>query len=541
MNKGYIDYPTNDLSKDLLGIESYVIGLKNYISNCQTPMTIAIQGEWGSGKTSIMKMVCNLFDDTIINSWFNTWQYSLFDSNNDMSISFIKHMAESICYEKNNKALAALSKTLSFIKTSSLAVIDAVTGGRTADIVETSMDALTTNNVDLSDQISKLKNKFQDCINDTLSKQHKKRVVFFIDDLDRLAPEKSIEILEVLKLFLDCNGCVFVLAIDYSVVAAGVRKKYGNDINDEKARSFFDKIVQLPFKVPVADYQLNKYIKNGFAEIGVNYENEDIIIMESIAKLSLGSNPRGIKRIFNSLLLVKYILNYEDSFDHNTTKQLFATMCLQQSYEEIYDFLIQNCETLTIAVVKNITHSQKFTDFLCEKLCYSKMKQIKINSFFELFIKLFDNNYYSVSENIFSLANAIRLSSTTKSIPEYNMSMELISNFNCMQPFEIASEIDDYYIINSQKRNNIEKQYNKRTLISGDTVYFYNFSDTVTDLFKISVSNHQVVFTVIFNDAMNVIEETELSAGSSIQLTSSNWERIKNKIFIIIDKFFSIL
>lgn len=34
-----------------------------------TPMTIAIQGDWGSGKTSIMNMVRNL-DLQVV--WFNT-------------------------------------------------------------------------------------------------------------------------------------------------------------------------------------------------------------------------------------------------------------------------------------------------------------------------------------------------------------------------------------------------------------------------------------------------------------------------------------
>ena len=41
--------------------------------------------------------------------------------------------------------------------------------------------------------------------------QHQKRVVIFVDDLDRLQPQKAVEVLEVLKVFLDCENCVFVL------------------------------------------------------------------------------------------------------------------------------------------------------------------------------------------------------------------------------------------------------------------------------------------------------------------------------------------
>ena len=48
-----------------------------------------------------------------------------------------------------------------------------------------------------------------------------------MDDLDRLEHRKAVELLEVLKLFFDVEGCVFILAIDYDVVVKGVTAKYG--------------------------------------------------------------------------------------------------------------------------------------------------------------------------------------------------------------------------------------------------------------------------------------------------------------------------
>lgn len=85
----------------------------------------------------------------------------------------------------------------------------------------------------------------------------KKRVVVFIDDLDRLQPVRAVELLEILKLFMDCDSCVFVMAIDTSVVFQGIREKYGSEMSDEKAQSFFDKMIQMPFKMPIAYYRLN--------------------------------------------------------------------------------------------------------------------------------------------------------------------------------------------------------------------------------------------------------------------------------------------
>ncbi len=48
-----VDVPVK--TKDLLNVNKYVSALCGYIKNAQTPTTIAIQGEWGAGKTSFLK------------------------------------------------------------------------------------------------------------------------------------------------------------------------------------------------------------------------------------------------------------------------------------------------------------------------------------------------------------------------------------------------------------------------------------------------------------------------------------------------------
>lgn len=57
-NTSVNDLPRNPQSEELreyqLGIEPYVKGLVNFLKGTVTPMTVALQGEWGSGKTSLM-------------------------------------------------------------------------------------------------------------------------------------------------------------------------------------------------------------------------------------------------------------------------------------------------------------------------------------------------------------------------------------------------------------------------------------------------------------------------------------------------------
>ena len=54
MNRGFTDQAA---VKDHFNIANYYSGLSRFITSCNTPMTIGIQGDWGTGKTSIMRMI----------------------------------------------------------------------------------------------------------------------------------------------------------------------------------------------------------------------------------------------------------------------------------------------------------------------------------------------------------------------------------------------------------------------------------------------------------------------------------------------------
>ena len=51
------DLPIESSDQDAFGMKSYVESLSEFIKECRTPMTIAIQGAWGTGKTSLMQLV----------------------------------------------------------------------------------------------------------------------------------------------------------------------------------------------------------------------------------------------------------------------------------------------------------------------------------------------------------------------------------------------------------------------------------------------------------------------------------------------------
>ncbi|MDP8222119.1 MAG: SUMF1/EgtB/PvdO family nonheme iron enzyme [Candidatus Lernaella stagnicola] len=82
------------------------------------------------------------------------------------------------------------------------------------------------------------------------------RIVVCIDDLDRCLPERAIELLEGIKVFLDLPGFYFIIGVDERVIRAGILVRYKDFAFDEKSeipvnpREYLEKIIQIPIRLP---------------------------------------------------------------------------------------------------------------------------------------------------------------------------------------------------------------------------------------------------------------------------------------------------
>ena len=96
----------------------------------------------------------------------------------------------------------------------------------------------------------------------TLETNRYGKVIIYVDDLDRIDPKDAVNILELLKNIFNIKDCVFVLAIDYQVVVKGLVGKFGEPTpeNEWEFRAFFDKIIQLPFTMPMGNYDIANYV-----------------------------------------------------------------------------------------------------------------------------------------------------------------------------------------------------------------------------------------------------------------------------------------
>lgn len=396
--KAFTDKPAEKLEEDLFKIEKYISGLSDFIVQCDTPMTIAIQGDWGSGKTSMMNMIKEKLGDKVVPVWFNTWQFSQFNQEEELAFSFLGNLIEALKLNEQTKEIKKTFNLLKAAKFVSVAVTEKIAGEVAAGVV---MDAVKLNKsvqeLDTSKIISSLKDQFQKAVNDSLTDK-KPRVVVFVDDLDRLQPAKAVELLEVLKIFLDCENCVYVLAIDYGVVSQGVKQKYGNTIGEEKGKSFFDKIIQVPFKMPVAQYSVKDYVQRTLQEMDIKAEDKDVNAFVDLIKYSIGLNPRSMKRLFNSFLLLTKISLDDTMKDSFNKKLLFAVLCMQLSYEKLYNYLVYNTQIITsdtltkLAVGENNSDDQEFND-LKQAIPLTDDKETKqVARFMEKFNSIIDKS-----------------------------------------------------------------------------------------------------------------------------------------------------
>ncbi|WP_304597122.1 KAP family P-loop NTPase fold protein [Adlercreutzia caecimuris] len=346
---GITDNPVSEINGDRFKIGQYIKGLCAFILNCETPMTISIQGDWGSGKTSMMNMIRGEIENEVFPIMFNTWQFSQFNQSSALAPAMIGYLIDELTPEqgRGTEIITKAKKLQGALRMVAILGAGALGGADGAGTVKEALDGKTEDGerIDPSKALLELKDTFQQAIQTKLDETGKSRVVVFVDDLDRLQPEKAVELLEVLKLFLDCENCVFVLAVDYEVVTRGIKKKFGEDVDGVKGKSFFDKIIQLPFKMPVSNYDVKQYIQENLKAMKLECTDEDADVYVELLRSSIGLNPRAMKRLFNTFQLLDIISADAVSGVPASTRQrmLFGIICMQMAFEGLYGEIAAQC------------------------------------------------------------------------------------------------------------------------------------------------------------------------------------------------------
>lgn len=201
---------------------------------------IGVFGPWGDGKTSVLRMVHEELKSSpkVVVHWFNPWY---FESPEQLILAYFSDLADQLkvslgtASDELNRVLNKYGKLLSAVPTGLLgapnpgAVLAAVGGWFRQS--------------SLADLRRRIESELQ---------RQGLRIVVMVDDIDRLDRSEVLAVLKLVKLTGSFPNHTFMLAFDDVVLAQIIAEEYG-DGDPSGGKSFLEKIVQLPLRLPGAD------------------------------------------------------------------------------------------------------------------------------------------------------------------------------------------------------------------------------------------------------------------------------------------------
>ncbi|MDG4833044.1 P-loop NTPase fold protein [Solwaraspora sp. WMMD1047] len=339
---------------DGLGFDTYSRILASAATNTRGPFTIGVFGEWGTGKTSLMRLIERRLDDdpNVVTVWFNAWRYEQEEHPIIPLVGTIvraleQHKGFSATFGVAGKRLVRSLRAIAYgfsakskVKVPGFAEVEASFVAK--DMIERDERLTPDPLLDRSLYFGAFNSLDKTKLKDTL------RVVVLIDDLDRCFPDQAIRLLESIKLVLAQPGFIFVLGVARKVIEGYLQHRYTNDygIADFKGELYLDKIVQLPFHIPPSRGRMGDFCKLLLADQPAAVAVELDPVLPVVAQ-ALGGNPRALIRFVNNILIDYAISQDLAGFAEQggIPIRFFAvTRCLEHRWPEVFDALTTSDE-----------------------------------------------------------------------------------------------------------------------------------------------------------------------------------------------------
>ncbi len=463
---GLQDIPSHSAA-DWLDNNSFAASLGEFILRCDTPTTISVQGDWGAGKSTLLNLIQGYFDkaeEETLSIEFNCWDYSQFGGAEHIPIFLMIHFTKAIesalivqdgdqgpqTDEKLIQKNRARKELLSTIRKFAWGMTKGFASNLSqqllmgVDVVELSNSSYEAGQAECSDKehnncadpgldyldrVVKIKDGLRSVVNDYIVTTGASRIVVFIDDLDRLSPPKAIELLEATKTFLDIKGCVFVVACDQEIVNQGIRAKFQGGISSVSGKSFLDKIFQLSVNMPTGRYNIRKYLMELLKNAKFDYPEEGLEDFLNLLRYSVGFNPRNVKRLINSLILLSILSKTNNShslsqdnisLSERKQKLFFGIGCMQSAYNDVYQKILENLDSdlKIVSLLQDKLRKKEYIEaygFFLGKKERDRLIE-KLSNFMDVFFRILDtgnNNNKLDREEIEVLRDAFSIMSIT--------------------------------------------------------------------------------------------------------------------------------
>ncbi|MDP1728437.1 MAG: P-loop NTPase fold protein [Bacteroidota bacterium] len=309
-----------ETNSDFIDYQHYVNSVVKIIDNDELlPCSIGVFGDWGSGKSSLMKMVQEKYEDEsdVLVIKFNGW---LFEGYEDTKTVLMGSIIDAIIdkrtlTEKAIKLGAKILRKIDIIKASSSALkygLSYLTMGNVGIALASSSDLLSKFKVEdyesyiiakqtggdkdetTRSNIQEFHKNFEDLITETKIK----KLIVLIDDLDRCSTDTILGTLEAIKLFLFTSKTAFILGADERLIKYAVRKRFPEIQGDatEVGRDYLEKLIQYPIRIPpLSNIELTTYINLMFAKLYLDVGEFELVRENVISE----KNKQGFEFVFN--------------------------------------------------------------------------------------------------------------------------------------------------------------------------------------------------------------------------------------------------
>ena len=290
-------------------------------------LTVSLEGEWGYGKTSVINLVKSALKEKekkpiIIE--YNPW---LAGKPESLIQDFLLQFSSQLNIRDNSEeALKAAKELIAYSSLFSVAKL--IPGAEPwASIVEKvlSGSGSTTKKIAELKKLDLLgkKNQVMSAI-----KKINTPIVVIIDDIDRLTPSETFQVLRLVKAVADFSGTSFLLAFDASYLSSVLTKN-----NIDNSSEYINKVIQLRVPLPlISDRDMNELSNIELAklsdkELTKQFESDKERLSWLYHKYfkHLIKNPRELKRFFNHLRFVLGQVEGEVCFADLFGLSIFAT------------------------------------------------------------------------------------------------------------------------------------------------------------------------------------------------------------------------
>ncbi|PKP33546.1 MAG: hypothetical protein CVT99_00955 [Bacteroidetes bacterium HGW-Bacteroidetes-16] len=249
-----------------LGRKKYAEVLTNIVNTYADGFVMSINNEWGTGKTTFVKMwKQHLENNDFKTLYFNAWESDL---ESDVLVALISEIKE--LKDKNSatafksvvknasplakKLLPTLLKSLTSKYVGEDFVKEIING-----TIEAGVDVLTEEMALYSKRKKNLDDFRTSLTNFVKKTSPNKPVVFIIDELDRCRPNYAVQVLEQIKHLFSVPGIVFVLSIDKTQLGHAIRGVYGSELID--AEEYLKRFIDIEYSIPISNIEVGQFCK----------------------------------------------------------------------------------------------------------------------------------------------------------------------------------------------------------------------------------------------------------------------------------------